>query len=99
MNYLRFAPQGTWPTEPVTGHPEIPSSVLEALRANVNDTDAPRDASITWWTPDSRPAWGAVTTLHKVGLHADALALAELAHWCDEQHRDGIWEIVEAPRG
>lgn len=96
-HYTRNDRDTEWTKTVMIDVPLITAASVIALRKRVaGRADRPGDKPLSWYHCDSL-AWGAVTDLHQLGQHNDALALAQLLRWCDTQadaRVRGYWELT-----
>lgn len=82
-----------WSVTPAVGHPPVTAAAEVALRRVVLDRRH-NGSDPTRWSHCG--GWSAVLDLHRAGRHEEALDLARLLYWCDEQFNgrsQGCWEI------
>lgn len=90
------APDG-WVTVSTVGAPPVTEAGERALRPVVMGKSLKRADAVEntqWWHCEG---WSAVIDLHRAGQHDDAVDLARLLRWCDQQANGrvkGYWEII-----
>jgi hypothetical protein len=96
IHHVDTAPDG-WVSSVAVGAPPVTEAAERALRPVVMGKSLKQadDAETTkWWHCEG---WAAVIDLHRAGRHDDALDVARLLHWCDQQANGrvkGYWEIT-----
>jgi len=90
------------PCELMTGHPPIAAAAVIALADRVFDETTGDDVIEPprlpmWWHRDLN-AWAAVTDLHRVGMHEQAVQLARLLYWCDRGDATASMFVFEIRR-